>query len=81
MKRTTASCSLQLEGLLYLNTWSQQADTTTAAGTATAKTTGMSVDRAYLTTKYFINSDWMLRVTLDAGNDPSLAGKTYISHV
>ncbi|GAV19491.1 hypothetical protein MMIC_P0425 [Mariprofundus micogutta] len=66
---------LKLEALLYLNSYSQKADTITAAGTTTTKTAGLAVDRAYFTAKYFFNEDWMMRITLDAGNDQSLAGK------
>lgn len=66
---------LQLEALMFLNTYAQKADTTTAAGTASTKTTGLSVDRAYFTAKYFFDDTWMMRITLDAGNDPSLTGK------
>ncbi|NWF38045.1 hypothetical protein F3F96_02675 [Mariprofundus sp. NF] len=66
---------LKLEALLFLNTYSQKAQTITAATTTTTKTVGMAVDRAYFTAKYFMNDDWMMRITLDAGNDPSLAGK------
>jgi len=66
---------LKLEALLFLNTYAQQADTTTAAGTVSTKTTGLAVDRAYFTAKYFFNDDWMMRITLDAGNDQSIGGK------
>ncbi|MFC1626531.1 hypothetical protein ACFL19_02370, partial [Pseudomonadota bacterium] len=66
---------LKLEALLFLNTYAQKADTTTAAGTVSTKTQGLAVDRAYFTAKYFFNDDWMMRITLDAGNDQSLAGK------
>ena len=64
---------LQLEALFFLNTYHQQADTTTAAGTTNVKTTGLAVDRAYFTGKYFFNDDWMMRITLDAGNDANTA--------
>lgn len=66
---------LKLEALMYLNTYSQKADTTTAAATTSSKTVGLAVDRAYFTAKYFFNDEWMMRITLDAGNDQSLAGK------
>jgi hypothetical protein len=66
---------LTLEALLYLNTYHQKADTTTAAGTTSTKTTGLAVDRAYFTAKYFFDKNWMMRITLDAGNDQSLTGK------
>ncbi|NWF36864.1 hypothetical protein F3F93_08950 [Mariprofundus sp. KV] len=66
---------LKIEALLFLNTYNQKAETITAAGNAVTNTTGLAVDRAYFTAKYFMNDDWMMRITLDAGNDPSLAGK------
>ena len=66
---------LKIEALLFLNTYNQKAETITAAGNAVTNTTGLAVDRAYFTAKYFMNDDWMMRITLDAGNDQSLAGK------
>lgn len=66
---------LKLEALLFLNSYQQQADTTTAASTLSTKTVGMAVDRAYFTARYYINSDWMMRITLDAANDTSIGGK------
>jgi len=66
---------LKLEALMFLNTYHQKADTITAAGTTSTKTAGLAVDRAYFTAKYFFNDDWMMRITLDAGNDQSLGGK------
>jgi len=66
---------LKLEALLFLNSYAQQADTTTAAGTVSTKTQGLAVDRAYFTAKYYFNDDWMMRITLDAGNDQSISGK------
>ena len=66
---------LKLEALLFLNAYNQKAETITAAGNVPTNTTGLAVDRAYFTAKYFMNDDWMMRITLDAGNDQSLAGK------
>jgi len=66
---------LKLEALMYLNTYSEKAETITGATNATTKTVGLAVDRAYFTAKYFFNDDWMMRITLDAGRDASLAGK------
>jgi len=66
---------LKVETLFYLNTTSNKTDTTTAAGTATTKKTGLAVDRAYLTLKYSFNEDWMMRFTTDINQDTNLAGK------
>ena len=66
---------LKLEALMYLNTYSEKAETITGATNTTNKTVGLAVDRAYFTAKYFFNDDWMMRITLDAGRDASLAGK------
>ena len=66
---------LKLEALLYLNTYSQTADTITAASTLSTKTYGLAVDRAYFTAKYYFNDAWMMRITLDAGNDQTIGGK------
>ncbi|MDT8376211.1 MAG: hypothetical protein RQ867_05650 [Mariprofundaceae bacterium] len=63
---------LKLEALFYLNTYAQKADTTTAAGTVSTKTTGLAVDRAYFTAKYYFNNDWMMRLTTDMGQEPGL---------
>jgi len=64
---------LKLEALFYLNTYSQKADTTTAAGTTSTKTAGLVVDRAYFTAKYNFNDDWMMRLTTDMGTDGALS--------
>jgi len=67
---------LKLEALMFLNTYHQKTDTRTTAGVdSVSKTTGLNVDRAYFTAKYYMNENWMMRITLDAGNDQSLAGK------
>ena len=63
---------LKLEALFYLNTYSQKADTTTAAGTTSTKTSGLAVDRAYFTAKYSFNDDWMMRLTTDMGAEATL---------
>jgi len=66
---------LKFEALFFLNTYSQKADTTTGGTTTSTKTAGLAVDRAYFTGKYFFDDNWMMRITLDAGNDQSLTGK------
>ncbi len=69
---------LKLEALFYLNTYAQKADTTTAAGTASTKTQGLAVDRAYFTAKYSFNDNWMMRLTTDMGNEATLGKKQNI---
>jgi len=62
---------LKVESLFYLNTTMQKQ--TTQAGLV-KKTTGLAVDRAYLTLKYTFNENWMMRLTTDvANNDATLA--------
>jgi len=63
---------LKLEALIYANTTSVKADTTTAAGTTSTKTFGQNIDRAYFTAKYSFNDDWMMRITTDMGNEAGL---------
>lgn len=63
---------LKFEALMFLNTTMNK--TTTQAGTQ-AKSTGLAVDRAYFTAKYYFNKDWMMRFTTDINQDTALAGK------
>ena len=77
-KTISKSEKLKLEALFYLNTYSQTADTTTAAGTTSTKTSGLAVDRAYFTAKYSFNDDWMMRLTTDMGNETNLSKKQNI---
>lgn len=65
---------LKLEALLYLNTKFKNDKTTTAGVQKETKTTGLNVDRAYLTVKYSFNNDWMTRITLDMANQSGVAG-------
>lgn len=62
----------KFESELYLNTTARQVDSTTAGVTTTTKTSGLNVDRVYLTAKYNFNDNWMARVTTDVGNESSL---------
>jgi len=62
----------KFESELYLNTTAREIDTTTAGASTTTKTSGLNVDRVYLTAKYNFNDDWMARVTTDVGNERSL---------
>ncbi len=63
---------LKLEALFYLNTFQSKDDVTTAAGTTTTKKVGLAVDRAYFTAKYYMNDDWMMRLTTDMGQESAL---------
>jgi len=64
---------LKLGAKVYVDmTRTSTKDTT---GGVTNQTTGFNFNRAYLTAKYYFNSDWMMRVTTDAAVDTSLAGK------
>lgn len=63
---------LKIESLFYLNTYAQTADTTAAGTTTSTKTTGLAVDRAYFTAKYYFNDDWMMRFTTDMGQEAAL---------
>ncbi len=62
----------KLEALFFLNT---TMDTTKVNGVKTADSTGLAVDRAYLTLKHYFNDDWMMRFTTDMNRDTALAGK------
>jgi hypothetical protein len=44
-------------------------------GKITKRTKGARVSRGYLTTKYYFNSDWMMRITTDVNLDPNLNKK------
>jgi len=62
----------KLEALFFLNT---TADTTKVNGVKTADSTGLAVDRAYLTLKHYFNSDWMMRFTTDMETNNNLNSK------
>lgn len=62
----------KFESELFLNTTARQVDTTTAGVTTSTKTSGLNVDRVYLTAKYNFNDNWMARATTDMGNERSL---------
>lgn len=66
--------NFKFESELYLNTTARQVDSTTAGVTTTTKTSGLNVDRVYLTAKYNFNDDWMARVTTDVGNETGKLG-------
>ncbi|MDX8413431.1 MAG: hypothetical protein R8J85_05030 [Mariprofundales bacterium] len=59
---------LKVEGLVFTDL--TQA-ITKQDGVKTARSSGVSVSRTYLTTKYSFNDDWMFRVTLDSVLVPS----------
>jgi len=66
---------LKLEATLYLNTtFKSDKKTVSPAAQKETKTTGLNVDRAYLTAKYSFNDDWMTRLTLDMANQTPLQG-------
>jgi len=48
---------------------------TLADGITTARTKGFNLGRAYLTAKYYFNSDWMMRITTDVVQEKGLAKK------
>lgn len=56
----------KLEALFFLNTTNE---TTDVAGVKTKDSTGLAVDRAYLTLKHSFNSDWMMRLTTDVDSN------------
>jgi len=63
---------LKFEGLVYANTrFTTKKDTTKT----TDRSQGLTIDRAYLTAKYSMNDDWMMRVTTDVHLDTGLSGK------
>jgi len=66
---------LKLEATLFLNTtYKSDKKTVAPAAQKETKTSGLNVDRAYLTAKYFFNDDWMARLTLDMANQTPVAG-------
>jgi len=60
---------LKLEGKYFVNFL--QETTKTNAGTS-AKTVGLSVDRAYFGAKYYFDKNWMARITTDVQLEPGL---------
>lgn len=69
---------VQLSATVFANVRSQTTDTygVNSTNLTTAKTQGLSLDRAYLTGKYFINDTWTARVTTDVQYDTGLNSKT-----
>lgn len=63
---------LKLEALFFLNSYQQTDDRVTAGVSSKTKTTGLWVDRAYFTAKYYYNKDWMMRITTDVGHEAAL---------
>jgi len=63
---------LKVEAELFLNTKFTKKENATAT---TDQTTGLNVDRAYLTGKYNFNDDWMMRVTTDVTLQSNLNSK------
>jgi len=67
---------LKLESLFFLNTTFNNSEQSVAGVTSTTdQSVGLSVDRAYLTAKYYFNSDWYMRLTTDVHLDTSLGKK------
>jgi hypothetical protein len=63
---------LKFEGLVYANTrFNEKKD----AIKTTDRSQGLAIDRAYLTAKYNMNDDWMMRITTDVHLDTGLSGK------
>ena len=64
---------LKFGAKLFLNTtFTSDKKTVAPAAQKETKTTGLNVDRAYLTAKYYYNSDWLARLTLDMANQSSV---------
>lgn len=63
---------LKLEALFYLNSYSQTDDRISSGISSKTKTTGLAVDRAYFTAKYYFSNDWMMRFTSDMGQESNL---------
>lgn len=60
---------------LFLNTTRTDKQVTTAPAAETKTlTSGLNVDRAYFTAKYYYNDDWLVRLTFDAANQTPVAG-------
>ncbi|EAU55094.1 hypothetical protein [Mariprofundus ferrooxydans] len=68
---------LKLSGKVFVDVTNSKSDTTTAGVTSTTKTQGFNLGRAYLTGKYYFNSDWMMRITTDVATETAAGlGKT-----
>ncbi len=63
---------LKFEGLVFANTRFSESRNATQT---TNRSQGLAVDRAYLTAKYSINDDWMMRITTDVHLDTGLSSK------
>jgi len=65
---------LKFGAKLFLNTtFKSDRKTVAPAARKETKTTGLNVDRAYLTAKYYYNDDWLARLTLDMANQSTLS--------
>jgi hypothetical protein len=64
---------LKIEALFYLNTFKNTDDRITSGVSSKSETTGLNVDRAYFTAKYYFNKDWMMRFTTDMQHQPALS--------
>ena len=72
---------LKLGGKVFLDATSltNKGDGTVANnGIKQSQTKGFNLGRAYLTAKYTFNSDWMMRVTTDVGQEAGLGKKTNV---
>ncbi len=67
---------LKLGAKFFLNATRTEKDVKTATPVTSNKTrtTGLNVDRAYLTAKYYFNNDWMMRITTDTNREPTVKG-------
>jgi len=67
---------LKLGAKFFLNTTrtDKTVETVAPLTSTKTKTVGLNVDRAYFTAKYYFNNDWMMRITTDANNEPTVKG-------
>ncbi|MFQ5518865.1 MAG: hypothetical protein ACE5E3_02565, partial [Mariprofundus sp.] len=66
---------LKFESLFYLNTFQKVDDRVTSGVSSKSKTTGLNVDRAYFTARYYFDKNWMMRFTVDVGHESGLKKK------
>lgn len=66
---------LKLEGLVFADMTKKD---TTTAGLKQPGTAGTNVTRAYVTAKYYLNKDWMFRITTDFAPEAGLRKKNNV---
>jgi hypothetical protein len=71
---------LELGAKFYLNTTRtvNTVETATPATSLKTRTTGLNVDRAYLTAKYHFHNNWLARITTDINHENKLSKKQSI---